>query len=343
MSVYRNSVLYANSLISILFVSCIGSTQESGFYKAMKEATGIQDITVKTVLRPGSIVSPIAMVCAGDMYIIADENRKNMLHVYDESGCNIMDMLPSGHGANEITSIHQMQPWADTGFWILDGLFSRMLTYKKDSTYNMTSMQEISGFLSLTESNDTLIGICIEGDYRYKVMRSGTNKVTHMGSYEPYGLTPDIGKILLQGHMVSNPLTGKFAYFSYYGILWQFGSYRTGQVDVPEIIKVPEYSIDDMGNAVFDLDATIGFISIACSTEHVFALYSGSKIRDALEKRDAVRQGTLVFQFDWTGKIEKCYETDAATSQIAYDKGGKQLVMLSEDEGGYYIQSLSID
>lgn len=338
---YKKLLAFALISLTLVFISCSDNSPKTIFNNIINNPVNIQDKVESTAIKQNDIKTPLGLACAESMYVIGDEDNNYNLHFYDKTGNRVLDMLPKGHGVNEINSIYQMQSLSTSEFWVLDNSSRKIVTISKDSICDINRMPYISDYHQLTICNDTIVGICVDNDARYKVQNIRTNKAFYMGSYDQYGVTTSVGKNLLQGNIVSNSKTGKFAFLSYYGVSWQFGNYRTKILNKPAIVELPKYSVNGSGYPIMDLGTQLGFISVACSSTHIFALYSGKEIRKGLKNKGEIMHGNIIFQFDWDGNIEKCYKLNEMIYQITYDRTNNKLVMLSENDYGYLIQTLS--
>lgn len=330
-------------LLSLFVISCNSERQEERFERALSEASDIQNKVIIHEFKDNALKSPSAMICLDSMYVIADENKSNMLHFYDKDGICVYKKLPSGHGENEIMLVSRMQNLSRTAFWVSDVLSNKVIYFEKDSIYKIKGVKKISGFQSFATCKDTVVGICAENDSRFKVLNIYTGKASYFGSYNQYGVEPQVGKEMFAGYTVANPETGEFASFSFNGISWQFGNFRTRKMHAPVVVESPEYSIGESGAvALKGKGLKVGFVSLAVSSQCVFALYCGRPILDALKNPDLIERGNYIFRFNWDGEIEDCYKTKDPVIQLATDEAGHHLVMLSENKKGYYVQSMSV-
>lgn len=336
----KNCIIVFLISLSFVFLSCNESVSKTDFNKILNDAISIQDKVESTAIKRNDITTPLGLVCVDNKYVIGDENKDNILHFFDREGNRLFDMLHRGHGVDELVSINLMQALSSSEFWILDNSMGKILFFSRDSIYSINRSLQVTDYHQLSICRDTIIGICLENDARYKVLNLQNNSVSYMGSYDQFKIDPNIGKQIYQGHIVCNPEKGMFAFLSYYGVSWQFGSYRMGKLCEPEIIEVPDYTVESSGYPIFGLDTKLGFISVACSSTHIYALYSGKRIREGIKNKGAVMQGNTIFRFDWEGNIDACYKINDMTYQIAYDETNEKLVMLSENGNGYLIQTV---
>ena len=317
-------------------MSCTGKSAEASFMDVLNESTVLQ-ATGRSEASPDGVSRPLSMLCMEGNYVIADDNSQQLLHVFSSDGAKVLHALPKGHGENEALGVHQMQQLDEHTFCIYDLWSRKLFKMAIDSACHVSETKAMEDFMSLSMVGDTAFGICMETDCRYKLHDLRNDSVSRFGSYQDYGLSPHAGKILLQGNIITNPRTRRFAFFSFYGIVWQFGNMETHKLETPVMVAMPEYKNESADKLTFDVNTHIGFLSVTGSDDYVFALYSGKRIKDALADKGSVTVANTIIQYDWNGNIIQAYSISDNTTQIAYDDDNDRLILLSEDIDGYYI------
>lgn len=288
------------------------------------------------------VTNPLTMLTMGDYVVVAHDNTENMLAVFNMKTGKTQHLLPRGHGENEVLDVSQMQVRNTTSFYVYDFFSNKILLLRlgEGNTFEIKFKENVDDYLSLAIDSDTLfVGNCMDSDCRYKVYDRRSGKEEHVGSYETFGLDPNVGKILLQGNILNDEVNDRFVWMSFYGTAWQVVSYKdSARVIHTRIFDLPQFQTQGDGQAVFDSKTKIGFTSITSSPQYIYALYSGHSLEEITSKKEEVKMGGNIFVLDWDGEVKGRMHTSENVAQIAYNREKNYLYLLCDDSTGFSLK-----
>ena len=331
-------------VLSLFLLSCGKKNRTGDLLSNLPHEEDI-DASLDTVsFSVEALARPLAMVSFGDYIVIAQDRIDFMVSIFNLKTGEEQRIVSKGHGPNELLSVYQMQVRDSISFYVYDNISQKLLLVKKDKndTFKISEDKHIDDYLSLAVNDSLLIGCCIDTDYRYKIHNRLSEKDEWVGDYEPFGVDPHVGKLLLLGLVADNPRLGRMFWLSFYGAAWQVISYNGNRGIIETMIyELPFYHTDDAGErAIFEKGTKLGFTSVTHNNQFVFALYSGQLLEMALKVKDKVTMGTRVMVLDWDGKLMECLNTKDEVKQIAYNQEQECLFLLLDEKEGYKLKYL---
>lgn len=328
-----------------LLCLCLFSCTQRGDILSQYSVSRNIDEAQETRIDLRGAASPLAMLATGDYVVLAQDKAENMLAVYNTETGQAQHLLPRGHGENEVLDVHQMQARDATSFYVFDLFSKKLLTIGLGTrgAFEIRSQEKAEDYLSLAIDSDTLlVGNCVETDFRYKIHGKGKEK--RLGSYEDFGLAPNVGKILLQGNILNDHSAERFAWLSFYGTAWQIVSYKTpAEVVETRIFDQPQFQTQEGGaQPMFDAKTKIGFISATTGHGCIYALYAGHTLEEAAEGKGNAMTGGDIFVLDWNGEVKGRMHTTERVAHIAYNKEKRRLYLLCDDSTGFRIKYISL-
>lgn len=322
-------------------VSCQNDVLQKEFKACLRDAIQIDDVIQKEI-DCKEVANPTAMLVFDDNLIIADDSKDGMIHSY-----NLLDgthncSYRKGRSSNELLEVRQLQNKGTDSFFIFDSFASKVHIAQKNQSgaFEEYDSMDVDGYLSLCISDSIVFGCCIGSDKRFKLMDMTTGESKEFGSFDPFGVPPAEGKILLQGNVAYNPAIRRFMAFSFYGITWQSGSIDESEPDSPTIVAMPLFDTSYQGTPAFKKETTIGFVSVASTPEIIYGLYSGSILEDAVTKGSSTLSGNNIVRFGWDGSLKGCFATKYRIRQIASDSERGKLFLLIENSEGFSLFSM---
>ena len=330
--------------LSLLLLSCGQKNKSVDLLSNLPHEEDIEASLDSVGFSVEALARPLAMVSFGDYIVIAQDKFDFMVSIFNLKTGEEQRILPKGHGQNELLSIYQMQVKDSISFYVYDNLSQKLLLVRKDKNgvFKINRDEHIDDYLSLAINDSLLIGCCIDTDYRYKIHNKLSKKEEWVGDYESFGIKPNVGKLLLLGHVADNSRLGRMLWLSFYGAAWQVVSYKGNrEVMKTKIYELPLYHTDDTGEqAIFEKETKLGFTSVTHNNHFVFALYSGQLLEMALKEKDKVTMGRHIIVLDWDGNMKECMNTKNEVKQIAYNQEQECLFLLLDEKEGYKLKYL---
>ncbi|MDR1897034.1 MAG: TolB-like 6-bladed beta-propeller domain-containing protein [Prevotellaceae bacterium] len=134
-----------------------------------------------------------------------------------------------------------------------------------------------------------------------------------------------------QGIIAANPQKTKCVYASLNGEIIHFYDIRKDRISLIHKIEkqYPAFKPEDNGSgnysAMASWDNTVGYISIAATDKHVYALYSGKSLKELKEGNSLEFVSREVRIFDWTGNRVETYSLDVSCKYIGVSNDEKTL------------------
>jgi hypothetical protein len=301
-----------------------------------------------TVVSDGEFLGqPGRLLLVGDRLMVTDDPAP-YLHVLDpKEGRHLASIGNSGGGPGEFRSVSSIQedPSEDGSFWLYDGQQDRMTHMGlvagtvTPRMLEVSRLDSVSGLLLdlVVLDETTLVATNLFSNGRLVRARRSGATIGVMGAMPVDPLGRDVPLHVLQ-HAYAGPLERS-----------PDGSrvaVATRQADLLEIYRAdgtlirrvrggsgfePEYEVRrspaGTGMATGE-DLRFGFIDLAATDEHLFALFSG-ELRGDLPGR--ANFGKAVQVYDWRGERVATFELPERALSIAVSPDGAQLFAVHHD------------
>lgn len=305
-------IVAATLWVSLLVVSC-GRTWD-------EKAHLIDEDIIKTssfLEVPDSLIAtPTAMaVLGGDLYWIEDKDDRPLRSFDLSSHLAEVKAVRKGRADNELLYPHQLLTIPeDHKVGVFDPFLQKLYLYSEDSDFlQPDDTVGVAGFASVAHCADGVCGVLMQSDKRFGVKSRGL-PAKEFGGFDELEIPAKSVWSILQGPVVSNG--GLMAAFSSYAADYQIIDLEKETVVNGALLEPPVLKMIN-GAAAMGPESKVGFVSITCDKDCIYALYDGKTISSY--KADSRLYGDTIYKISWDGKILGKYLSSSPISVITLD------------------------
>lgn len=291
---------------------------------------------------------PRAVLEMDGHFVVQDMAADRAVQVFDSAGHLVASAGREGSGPGEFTDPFDMfmRPGHSDEFWVFDSRLGRLTPYDIAAFTPGTRPQPSGEPVTLSPpfvfetprwlDDTTLVALhpmMASGDGRFALFGPDGVRRRSVGAPPPGSdrIRPFIRQQAYGGHMAVHPHRALFVLASRYaGHLDVFdrAGNRLARAQVPEAFD-PDYSPGRDGlNMVRGPGFRFGYVDVAATEDHIFALFSGRRFQQGY---DGSEFGDQVHVFDWEGRHLGGMKLDAAALRISVNLTGTRLYAIRHD------------
>jgi len=333
----------------IVVVLCLASVQcrsgigrtDPGPPELSHEGLRVRGLSGQVLFDGPSLAIPVDITIAGRYVVVADLSADSMFHVIDADRPGVpFQFGRRGSGPGEFENAWSMDPTGggSAEFWVYDADLARMSLVSLNELeagsgpvvgrmINLEVPAILTGPAWIDSFTMVSLGFFSRGRIAF-ISEDGTLIRTAGTLPEPLSSTPpEVLQHVFQATLALRPdrtlLAAATRHASNIEIYRADGS-AVGVFQGPLLVE-PRFEIQTSAGRptmATGSDLRFGYIDVAASAEHIFALFSG---RTRAGFPGSANFGRFVHVFDWSGNFEQVLELDASVLKITVDERGEVL------------------
>ncbi|HST58428.1 MAG TPA: BF3164 family lipoprotein [Longimicrobium sp.] len=293
-----------------------------------------------------SLALPTGLALTPDgLAVVIDARAPEAVRVFDAAGALVARLGREGSGPGEFVSAVSVfgRPGHPGELWVFDTRLERVVPLRGETLRGAPGAAEAFGAAVKLQpgliveaprwlDDSTLVALSpmlVAGEGRFvRFGADGVRRAT-MGDPPPTG-TGGWGSAFVRqqawgGDMAVHPSRSLFVLASRYaGRLEAYDRNGVPRVrfQVPQPFEPDFAPAEDGLNMERGKDFRFGYLDVAATAQHVYALYSGRLQRDRSVPADVADQ---VHVFDWEGRLQRVVRLDTPVAHLAVDSAGGTL------------------